>query len=197
MFERFTNQARQVLVEAQLHARRLGHNYLGCEHLLLAVASSDSGAGEVLRSLGATPQAVEESAQRGLGAPTSVIDREALAAIGIDLETVQQRIEAAFGPNALNRRRPSAPRRRGWRRRRPSCDLQNAHRLVLTPRAKKSLELSLREALDRGDGHIGIEHLTLALATMKDGLASWIFADLGVSPGQVRADVIDRYRQAS
>jgi ATP-dependent Clp protease ATP-binding subunit ClpA len=195
MLERFTNEARHVLVDAQRHARRLGHNYLGCEHLLLAVAISESEAGTVLRSLGAMPEAVEASALRRLGTPAGVIDPDALAAIGIDLENVRQRIEAVFGPNALNRSpRRAAPRRRGWRRRR-SCGPDSP--LPFTPRAKRSLELSLREALARGDGHIGVEHLTLALSAMKDGLAPRILADLGVPSEQVRADVLDRYRRAS
>jgi ATP-dependent Clp protease ATP-binding subunit ClpA len=196
MLERFTNEARRVLVDAQHHARRLGHNYVGCEHLLLAVACSDSDAGTVLRSLGASPQAVEGSARRRLGGASGVLDGEALAAIGIDLEHVQQRIEAAFGPNALDRRRPALRRRGLWRRRR-SCHPASPQGLRFTPRAKKSLELSFHEALTRGDDHVGIEHLTLALASMKDGLAPRILADLGVPPAQVRADIIDRYRRAS
>ena len=39
MLERFTDGARHVLVQAQKDARRLGHNYIGCEHLLLAAGS--------------------------------------------------------------------------------------------------------------------------------------------------------------
>lgn len=195
MFERFTNEARHLVVDAGRHARRLGHNYLGCEHLLLALATSESDAGAVLRSLGAMPEAVEASALRRLGTPTGVIDRDALAAIGIDFENVQQRVEAVFGPNALNRSPRPTPRRRGWRRRRRSCGQESS--LRFTPRAKKSLELSLDEALARGDGHIGVEHLTLALTSMRDGLAPRILADLGLPPEQVRAAVIDRYRRAS
>ena len=38
MLERFTDSARHLLVQAQHEARRLGHNYIGCEHLLLAAA---------------------------------------------------------------------------------------------------------------------------------------------------------------
>jgi ATP-dependent Clp protease ATP-binding subunit ClpA len=37
MFERFTPDARTVVVHAQEHARRLGHRYIGCEHLLLGI----------------------------------------------------------------------------------------------------------------------------------------------------------------
>ena len=40
MFERFTGTARHVVVQAQEDARRLGHNYIGCEHLLLAAAAA-------------------------------------------------------------------------------------------------------------------------------------------------------------
>lgn len=146
--ERFTNEARQVLVDAQRNARRLGHNYLGCEHLLIALARSESDAGAVLRSLGATPEAVEASALRRLGPLAGVIDRDAPAAIGIDLENVQERIEAAFGPGALNRSRRPGPRRRGWRRGRRSYRMDSS--LRFTPRVKKSLALSLREAQARG-----------------------------------------------
>ena len=42
MFERFTDTARHIVVQAQADARRLGHNYIGCEHLLLAAAAAAS-----------------------------------------------------------------------------------------------------------------------------------------------------------
>jgi len=41
MFERFTDRARRLVVLAQEEARRLGHNYIGTEHLLLAVVIQD------------------------------------------------------------------------------------------------------------------------------------------------------------
>ena len=41
MFERFTDGARQVVVQAQSQARQLGHGFIGCEHLLLALVSLD------------------------------------------------------------------------------------------------------------------------------------------------------------
>ena len=43
MFERFTNQARGVVIGAQHEARDLHHNYIGTEHLLLALLRPDSG----------------------------------------------------------------------------------------------------------------------------------------------------------
>ena len=40
MFERFTEDARHVVVQAQADARRLEHGFIGCEHLLLAAPSA-------------------------------------------------------------------------------------------------------------------------------------------------------------
>jgi ATP-dependent Clp protease ATP-binding subunit ClpA len=125
MFERFTDNARQVIVQAQVNARRLGHNYIGCEHLLLAAATVDAPASAVLREQGVTPERIEAEILRIIGPgqdadngdPLRGLDREALAAIGIDLDLVRARIEAAFGPDAFARavvthRRATAARRR-------------------------------------------------------------------------------------
>jgi hypothetical protein len=57
MFERFTAAARMAVVQAQEHARRLGHGYIGCEHLLLAAACTGEPASAALREHGITPQA--------------------------------------------------------------------------------------------------------------------------------------------
>ena len=58
MFERFTDSARAVVVRAQEDARRLGHNYIGCEHLLLAVVQANEPAAAVLREEGVTPEQI-------------------------------------------------------------------------------------------------------------------------------------------
>jgi len=136
MFERFGEDARLLVKHASDHARRLGHRYIGGEHLLLAAVSAGRPASEVMRAHGVTPELVEEEIVRrvGLGAGAGLfagLDQDALATIGIDLDTVRARIEASFGPQALTsaaqtahrdlRRRPGpqAPRLvRNWRRRR-------------------------------------------------------------------------------
>jgi hypothetical protein len=118
MFERFTPDARTVVVHAQQHARRLGHHYIGCEHLLLAVVGIDQPADEVMRERGVTPDHVEQQIVRRVGLGTGAdlfadLDRVALAAIGIDLDAVRARIEARFGVDALDRAaRVSRSRRR-------------------------------------------------------------------------------------
>jgi hypothetical protein len=136
MFERFDDDARTVVVHAVEHALRLGHRYVGGEHILLAVVFASQPASMVMRAQGVTPELVEEEIVRrvGLGAGAGLfagLDRDALATIGIDLEAVRARIEASFGPQALTsaaqaahqgRRGHPGPRppqiMRAWRRKR-------------------------------------------------------------------------------
>jgi hypothetical protein len=78
MFERFGDDARRVVVTSQEEARRLDHDAIGSEHLLLALASSDSGvASSVLVAFGVTPpearSVVRELAGEGSGPPTGHI----------------------------------------------------------------------------------------------------------------------------
>jgi ATP-dependent Clp protease ATP-binding subunit ClpA len=239
MFERFTDGARQIVVQAQHEARRLGHNYIGCEHLLLAATKTDEPASAVLRDQGVTPERVEAEILRVIGRggaddPLRGLDREALAAIGIDLDVVRARLEAAFGPGALDRavlahkrgaqavrpgRHPALGKgpvarlmhvRRVRRSRRAAfagqAPLPASRRLPdppprshipFTPRAKKSLELSLREAVALHDDHIGVQHLVLAQLAIRDGMPRLILSALGASSESLRAAILARYRKAS
>ena len=108
MPERFTGDARQVVACASEQARRLGHGFIGGEHLLYGLACAGGGVGAVLRERGVTPERVEAEFVRLIGPENTAggslfdaLDRDALATIGIDLDTVRERIEAAFGPAAL------------------------------------------------------------------------------------------------
>ena len=231
MFERFTDAARHVVAQAQEDARRLGHNYIGCEHLLLATAAAGEPAGAVLRDQGVTPERVEAEILRTIGQgptadPLGGLDRQALASIGIDLDVVRARIEAAFGPDALTGALPAAcrSRRPAWgkgplaeltrrRRRRArrhaplsagrfrqrpaSAGPAPGGHIPFTPRAKKSLELSLREAKALHDNYIGVQHLTLALLALNDGMVPVILTALGVPAVSLRAAILARYRKAS
>ena len=58
MFERFTNQSRRVVVLAQEEARKLDHNYIGTEHILLGLLHEGKGsAAHALMSMGVTLEA--------------------------------------------------------------------------------------------------------------------------------------------
>jgi ATP-dependent Clp protease ATP-binding subunit ClpC len=68
MFERFTERARRVVVQAQVEARELQHNYIGTEHLLLGLTQMDESlAVHVLRSLDVDPQVVAEEVRDRVG----------------------------------------------------------------------------------------------------------------------------------
>jgi len=59
-----------------------------------------------------------------------------------------------------------------------------------TPRAKKVLELSLREALQLGHNYIGTEHILLGLIREGEGVAAQVLQKLGADLGRVRQQVI-------
>jgi Clp amino terminal domain, pathogenicity island component len=125
MFERFDADARAVVVHAQQHARRLGHRYIGCEHLLLAAVATAAPAGTVLRGHGLEPERVEAEivSRVGLGAMAALfadLDRDALARVGVDLDAVRARIEASVPADVLTRAGQAMlcrPRRRRHNRR--------------------------------------------------------------------------------
>ncbi len=195
MFERFDEGARIVVVDAQAHARRLGHDYVGCEHLLLAVASTEGETGVILRAHGLSPASIEAHTVCLVGTHPEALDADALAAIGIDLDAVRRKVEATFGTDALARR--PQPRGRRWWRRRTRCDTSRGYgHLRFTPRAKMCLERSLREADALRRPHVGVEHIALALTSMTDGLAPQLFSALDASPDQVRMAILQRDREA-
>jgi ATP-dependent Clp protease ATP-binding subunit ClpA len=188
MFERFTDRARNVAVDAQVAARRLGHGYVGTEHVLLGLLQGDGIAARVLGGLGITSAAVEREVLAEVGrGPLGQKDAEALGAIGIDLEEVRRRIEASFGPGALHWR----PRRRSRRGRR--VPLAAGH-IPFSPRAKKVLELSLREALALKHNRIGTEHILLGVVREGEGLAMLVLTRLGAGPQLIRTRVLDALR---
>ena len=159
MFERFSPEVRQVVLDAKAQAARLGHSFIGCEHLMLSMSASETLVGDVFRELGLAPAAIEPVVLGLLRTPRAPIDKDALAAIGIDLEAVTARVEEAFGPGALNCS-PKRARRR-WRRRRA---LASPTGMVtpFTPNAKKCLEGALRQAVSARDGHIGVAHMAVS-----------------------------------
>jgi ATP-dependent Clp protease ATP-binding subunit ClpA len=194
MFERFTTDARTVVVAAQVEARRLGHDWIGTEHVLIALLTDPAGA--VARSLAADGidadhvrgEAVTRIGPRSpdtASEATEQADAEALKAIGIDLEEVRKAIEANFGAGALRLPREDAPKKRG-----PFAKFYaTSGHLPFTNRNKKILELALREALSLGQKFIAPEHLMLGLLREGQGMAATILADRQVDVQRVRAEL--------
>lgn len=177
MFERFSQPAREAVVRAQEEVRLLDGQWLGTEHLLLGVlADADSSAGAALRRLGVT-QAVTRRRIGELVGPEAGLDAEALRSLGIDLDAVRRAAEAAFGPGALNQQCRGS-RHRGF--------------LRFSPRAKKVLELALRESERRRDGYLGTEHMVLGILREAGGLAAVILAEAQVDRAGFEAALIAR-----
>jgi ATP-dependent Clp protease ATP-binding subunit ClpC len=69
-------------------------------------------------------------------------------------------------------------------------ETESPDQLPFTPRAKKVLELALREALSLGHDYIGTEHILLGLAREKRGVACRVLLTFEVSPKMVRNAVV-------
>jgi ATP-dependent Clp protease ATP-binding subunit ClpC len=139
MFERFTDRARSTVRQAQEEARRLDHNHIGTEHVLLGLLGEPEGVGA-----------------------------RALAALGISLEAARADVERLVG------RGEGAP---------------SGH-IPFTRRAKKVLELSLREALKLQHNYIGTEHIVLGLVREGEGLAARILVESGADLPAIRREVM-------
>jgi len=139
MFERFTDQARRVVVVAQEESRKLGHDYIGTEHILLGI----------------------------LGAGESVAV-QALASLGVSQEAAREQVEEIVGRGSH----------------------QVSGHIPFTPRAKKVLELSLREAIQLGHNYIGTEHILLGLIREGEGVAAQVLTRLGADLNRTRQQVI-------
>ena len=140
MFERFTDRARHVIVLAQEEARRLRHDYIGTEHLLLGLLREQDG-----------------------------IAARVLDSLGITVEEVRAQVVRIVGQGAGD---------------------DAAGQIPLTPRAKKAMELALREALSLGHNYIGTEHILLGLAGEREGVAARILLDFDADPETVGNEVM-------
>jgi len=127
------------VVLAQEEARKLNHNYIGTEHLLLGLIQEGEG-----------------------------VAAKALESVQVNLDAVRGQVVEIIG-------RGSSP---------PSGHIP------FTPRAKKVLELSLREALQLGHNYIGTEHILLGIIREGEGVAAKVLVKLGVDLERLRNQVL-------
>jgi ATP-dependent Clp protease ATP-binding subunit ClpA len=145
MFERFTDRARRVLVQAQQEAKLLEHNFIGTEHILLGLLADGEDCPEEIAAT-------------------------ALATFGITLPAARQKVAEALEPMSSVSATGSPP---------------------FTPRTKKVLELSLREALQLSHQYIGTEHLLLGLVREGEGMGAQVIVTLGAELGAVRQKTLE------
>jgi ATP-dependent Clp protease ATP-binding subunit ClpC len=94
---------------------------------------------------------------------------KALESLGISLDAVREQVQDIIGQGQQ----------------------QPTGHIPFTPRAKKVLELSLREALQLGHNYIGTEHILLGLIREGEGVAAQVLQKLGASLEVVRQKVIE------
>ncbi|WP_329085848.1 Clp protease N-terminal domain-containing protein [Streptosporangium sp. NBC_01469] len=182
MFERFHHEARQAVTLAQENARKLRHDIIGTEHILLGLLDQpESLSARVLGRHGLDHAGAYRSVVRLTPSkPGDALDAEALESIGIDLSAIREKVEAAFGPGALDRR-PGIERR--------GRVLGGLH-IRFSPRAKKTLELSLREAINLKHNYIGDGHILLGILREGEGLGSKVLADAGLDFTSLRQEIV-------
>jgi ATP-dependent Clp protease ATP-binding subunit ClpA len=193
MFERFTTAARAAVTGAQAQARLLEHDHIGTEHVLIAMLeATDSPVARALRAAGVDAETVRTEVRERVGShhpdlsftDADAEDAAALKAIGIDLAAVRAAIEQNFGAGALHLPRPAKKKRGLFGR----AFAAGGH-IPFSPRAKKVLELSLREALRLGNNFIAPEHIMLGIIRENGGLAMEILADRQVDLDRLRSDL--------
>src|SRR5580700_5925066 len=140
MFERFTNHGRHTVVLAQEEARRLQHNYIGTEHVLLGLLGESGG-----------------------------VAARILESFGMSVEGTRQEVKTIVGTGS---------------------GAISGH-IPFTPRAKKILELALREALQLHHNYIGTEHILLGVIREGDGVGAQILKRHSADLMPIRMAVID------
>lgn len=97
------------------------------------------------------------------------IAARALESLGVNLTAVREQVQEIIGSG------PQA----------------SSGHIPFTPRAKKILELSMREAIQLNHGYIGTEHILLGMVRANEGVANQILSKLGAEPAKVRQTVMD------
>jgi ATP-dependent Clp protease ATP-binding subunit ClpA len=203
MFERFGQRSRRAIVLAQFQARDLAHNYLGTEHLLLALLTEDLGiASRVLAQADLTPTSFKREVIAEIGRGSAGLedkDVEALAAIGIDYEEGRWWMEEIFGPFPPSH---ASECKRGTRLGLPftpksTHPLQEGVDLPLTPKSKRALQESLRQACALGHNYVAPEHLLLSLLDDTESMAVKLIRRLGTRPDTLRERTLVALRDGS
>lgn len=151
IFNRFVRESRLCVEHAVEEARYLGHDSVGDEDLLLGILVSGEGDA-----------------------------REVLISLGITAESVREKSEEAIS-DALESLGISLEDTRRSVGEYFDLRLPEERRIPFSPRAKKALEQSLREAVRLRDSEITSEHVLLGILREENGLAVRIINGLGVS----------------
>jgi ATP-dependent Clp protease ATP-binding subunit ClpA len=168
MFGRLTDRSRGCVQAAFEEARRLGHDSVGDEDLLLGILRNEEGiAAEALSSLGVTLEDAREESEDMLS--------YALASIGISLQEIRHEAGEAF-----------------------EMRVPDDRRIPYSPRAKKALVEARKTMRGLGDRYLGAEHILLGILRNEEGTAVRLLSGMGVSPEALEEKLFElRGRAAS
>jgi len=213
----FTPRAKKVLELALQEALWLSHNYIGTEHILLGLLREREGvAARVLGDFDAEDDELRSTVLAGLedaqeGEPSyrhgerytdrarQVVLLAQEAARGLKHNYIGTehillgllREEEGLAARVLESLHITVERVRGQVVRIVgSGEEVTSGQIPFTPRAKKVLELALREALSLGHNYIGTEHILLGLVRENEGVAARILLDFDADSEKIRNEVI-------
>lgn len=139
MYGRFTEKAERAISFAQESAMKLGHTYVGTEHVLLGLIKEGTG-----------------------------VAYHVLSSHGLTYDKVMREIEDMIGRGEKVTQQP----------------------ISFTPRTKRVLEISFKEARTMGHSYIGTEHLLLGIVKEGESVAVRILADLGIDPAKLQNEIL-------
>ena len=129
----------------------LGHDSVGDEDLLLGILRADEGA--AAEALSSLGVTLEAAREE-----SEKMASEALSSVGISLEDIRREAGEAF-----------------------DMSIPENRRIPFSPRAKKSLEMALREGVRMRDNHLTSEHVVRGVLRVEHGVAARLLSRLGVS----------------
>lgn len=192
MFDRCDADTMAVVQAALDEARRLGHNYLGTEHLLVALVRRPDLLPDAVAALLPTETIVVDALRTMLSGPPAN-DATLLANIGIDLEAVRSAVRQSFGDDAierLGRRRVHQPWQ-PWQRPRRRCVSLLGGSMGVAPRVKRAFELAAGDADRRHRATVDPAGLLLGMVEVEDAVSNRLLWEVGVDPGDIRRALID------
>ena len=188
MFDRCDADTMAVIDLGADESRRLGHDWLGTEHLLLAFGQRPQLLPDAAAALLPEAGAMRAALARVLSAPPPNSAPELLRTVGVDLDQVRAAVRQTFGDEAvdrLSRRRVHQPWQ-PWRRPSRRCTSLLAGSKSMAPRLKQAFERARNEADRRQRTTIDPATLLIGMIDVEDALSNRLLRDIGVDPEQLR-----------
>ena len=187
MFDRCDTDTRSIIDAALSESRRRGHNWLGTEHVLLALAQRRDLLRPEVAAILPDADTVAAALGEALDGPPRR-DAELLGAVGIDLESVRSSVRRTFGDSALEdlgRRRVHQPWQ-PWRRPTRRCMSILAGSMSIAPRLKQAFEHALHGADGRKRETIDPAALLLGMVEVEGAMSNQILHRVGVDTQLLR-----------